>query len=305
MKLAKVEESFDGVVELMVREQFTNACSKELSVYLNERSPKTLDELVTWADQYLIAHNKKLSSSQSRQEDVKNGSRGGNSERPCSAVQCFRCGSEGHLATECVSRMADGRRREGERYETRFSCQKCGGYGHEARDCCSTPGNHHTQCPGLNGSEPPSSVHRVGCAVVIRELPRMNVEKETQLLELKPGGQMEVMKSGVCLDVDAKDKLQLVNGKVGKRCVEIPRDTGCTGVLIKRDLVNQGDLISEKGYVTTFDKTLLIRAPIAKIEVDTPYYVVEVEALCVQEPVADLIIGNITGAREADNLDPE
>ena len=27
----------------------------------------------------------------------------------------------------------------------------------------------------------------------------------------------------------------------------------------------------------------------------------EVEALCVQKPVADLIIGNITGAREADN----
>ena len=31
----------------------------------------------------------------------------------------------------------------------------------------------------------------------------------------------------------------------------------------------------------------------------------EVETLCVQEPVADLIIGNITGAREADNPDPE
>ena len=53
VKLAKVEESFDGVVELMVREQFTNECPKKLSVYLNEKSPKTLDELVTWAEQYL------------------------------------------------------------------------------------------------------------------------------------------------------------------------------------------------------------------------------------------------------------
>ena len=133
----------------------------------------------------------------------------------------------------------------------------------------------------------------------------MNSKKETQLLELKPGGQMEVMKSGVCLNVDAKDKLQLVNGKVGERCVEVLRDTGCTGVVIKQDLVNQGVLTGEKGYVTTFDKTWLIRAPIAKIQVDTPYYVEEVEALCMQEPVADLIIGNITGAREADNPDPE
>ena len=148
-------------------------------------------------------------------------------------------------------------------------------------------------------------MHRAGYAVEIRELPRMNLEEETQLLELKPEVEMEVMKSGVCLDVDAKDKLQLVTGKVGERCVEVLRDTGCTGVLIKRDLVNQGELTGEKGYVTTFDKTLLIRAPIAKIKVDTPYYVGEVQALCVQEPVADLIIGNITGAREADNPDPE
>ena len=183
LKLAKVEESFDGVVELMVREQFTNACPKELSVYLNERSLKTLDELVTWAEQYLMAHNKKLSSSQSRQEDVKNGSRGGNSDRPRSALQCFRCGGEGHRATECVSRMPDGRRIEGERYKRTFSCQKCGGYGHKARDFRFTPRNHHAQRPGPNGAKPPLSVRRVGCAVEIRELPRMNSEKETQLLE--------------------------------------------------------------------------------------------------------------------------
>ena len=201
--------------------------------------------------------------------------------------------------------MADGRRREGERYERRFSCQKCGGYGHETTDCLSTPRNHYAQHPGPNGSKPPPSVRRAGCAVEIRELPRMNSKKETQLFEFKPGRQMEVMKSGVCLNVDEKDKLQLVNGKVGEKCVEVFRDTGRTGLLIKWDLVNQGELTGEKVYVTTFDKTLLIRAPIAKIQVDTPYYVGEVEALCVQKPVADLIIGNITGAREADNPDPK
>ena len=126
-----------------------------------------------------MARNKKLSSSQSRREDVKNGSRGGNSEIPRSALQCFQCGGEGHSATECVSRMPDGRRREGERYERRISCQKCGGYGHESRDCRSTPHNHHAQHPGPNGSKLPPLVHRAVCAVEIRELPRMNSKKET------------------------------------------------------------------------------------------------------------------------------
>ena len=49
---------------------------------------------------------------------------------------------------------------------------------------------------------------------------------------------MEVMKSGVRLDVDAKDKLQLVNGEKDERCVEVLCDTSCTGDLIKRDLLN-------------------------------------------------------------------
>ena len=101
------------------------------------------------------------------------------------AAHCFECGGEGHRATECISRMPDERRREGERYETRFSCQKCGGYGHEARDCRSMPRNHHIQRPGPNGSKPPPSVHRAGCAVEIRELPRMNSEKETQVYGIK------------------------------------------------------------------------------------------------------------------------
>ena len=50
-----MEKSFDGAVELMVREQFTNARSKDLSVYLNDKSPKTLDELVILAEQYLCS----------------------------------------------------------------------------------------------------------------------------------------------------------------------------------------------------------------------------------------------------------
>ena len=115
--------------------------------------------------------------------------------------------------------MSDGRRREGGRYERRFSCQKCGSYGHEARDCRSTPRNHHAQRPRPNEPKPPPSVHRAGCAVEIRELPRMNSEKETQLLELKPEGQMEVMKSEVCLDVDAKDKLQFISQWKSRRKV--------------------------------------------------------------------------------------
>ena len=43
-------------MDLIVKEQFINACSEELAVYLQERGPKDLVELTTLAQQYLIAH---------------------------------------------------------------------------------------------------------------------------------------------------------------------------------------------------------------------------------------------------------
>ena len=39
---------FDAPVDLTVKEQFINACSEELAVYLLERGPKDLVELTTW-----------------------------------------------------------------------------------------------------------------------------------------------------------------------------------------------------------------------------------------------------------------
>ena len=41
--------------------------------------------------------------------------------------------------------------------------------------------------------------------------------------------------------------------------------------------------------------------PVARINVSTPFYVGQVEALIMDNSVYDLIIDNITGARSADN----
>ena len=43
VKLSDVESSFEGVVQLMVKKQFINSCSKKLSVHLMERKPQSSD----------------------------------------------------------------------------------------------------------------------------------------------------------------------------------------------------------------------------------------------------------------------
>ena len=54
-------------MDLIVKEQFINACSEELAVYLLEREPMDLVELSTWAQQYLIAHKQQLGARPSLQ----------------------------------------------------------------------------------------------------------------------------------------------------------------------------------------------------------------------------------------------
>ena len=51
---------FKALVDLIVKEQFINACSEELAVYLLKRGSKNLVELTTWAQQYPIAHKQQL-----------------------------------------------------------------------------------------------------------------------------------------------------------------------------------------------------------------------------------------------------
>ena len=57
VELAEVEQTFVGVIDLIVRKQFTSSCSKDLSIWLKQSNPNTLDELPRLANQYLAARN--------------------------------------------------------------------------------------------------------------------------------------------------------------------------------------------------------------------------------------------------------
>ena len=84
-------------------------------------------------------------------------------------------------------------------------------------------------------------------------------------------------------------------GKVGGLSAEVLHDTGCTELIVKRDLVSQDQSCGMDGYAIAFDQTVT-RAPIAKIRVDNPYYMGEVNTLCFHKRIFELITGNIPGA---------
>ena len=122
-------------------------------------------------------------------------------------------------------------------------------------------------------------------------------------MELKSGEKIKVLRNGACLSNENKKCMPLATEKVGENVVEVLRDIGCNGVIVTRELVKEDDFTGSMGYVMAIDRTLK-EAPIAEIKVDTPYYTVVTQTICLRDPLFDLVIGNIPGARNPDDPVP-
>ena len=102
------------------------------------------------------------------------------------------------------------------------------------------------------------------------------------------------VKEGVCYFL--KSRLPTAEGTVNSRKVEVLRDTGCTCCTVKRSLVSDDQLIGKESYVTLIDE-ITQRYPLAVIDVDCPFFTGKTEALCMEDTLYDLVVGNIDGSK--------
>ncbi|KAK3711512.1 hypothetical protein QZH41_016430, partial [Actinostola sp. cb2023] len=144
-------------------------------------------------------------------------------------------------------------------------CYKCSGFGHEAKVCPS-------------------------------------VRRPTQRFGRGNSGNQDV--SGLSEWKGKGKNMPVVKGKIGETIVDTLRDTGCSGVVVKREFDKDEQLTGKFGYMMLIDNTVR-EVPVALITVDTPYFKGEVEAQCLPDSIYDLIIGNIPGARNPEKPDPD
>ena len=97
--------------------------------------------------------------------------------------------------------------------------------------------------------------------------------------------------------------MPVVKGKIGDKTVNVLRDTGCSGIVVKKELVTEEQCTGDFSCMLLIDNTVR-KVPIARITVDTPYLSGEVDVQCLPDAIYDLIIGNVPGARPADQPDP-
>ena len=102
--------------------------------------------------------------------------------------------------------------------------------------------------------------------------------------------------TGAVSETIDEDHMPVCEGVVNGHTVKVLRDTGCSSAAVKMSLVSADQMTDKENICTLIDGTQR-KFPIAKIDVDTPYFTGEVEAMCMDRPVYALILGNFQQIR--------
>jgi len=84
-------------------------------------------------------------------------------------------------------------------------------------------------------------------------------------------------------------------GRINGTRTIVMRDTGSTTCVVKKSLVKPEQMTGSYELYMLIDG-MVKRYPTAMVELDTPYFIGKTKVLCMDNPVQDIIIGNIPGA---------
>lgn len=288
IEMSKTEMSFDGLFDLILRDQFMHVCSKDLLLFLKERIPSSLDKMASLADQYREARFISASALLNKGKPVQSGNNSSNYRHPdkpqkdqlskpvernpfvpVSDRKCFKCGKQGHIASDCRVK-SNTNKVSTVTADMRSPRSKSKFYGKESEDS-----NRTNVCNACT----------VPCQSFVNTFPSTNTTLSSSCQNM----------STVSMPVSPG----LVNG----RPVTVLRDTGCSGIVVKRSIVNDDCLLGSVQVCLLADGSK-IEAPVAHIFIDTPYLKGEYDAWCMATPVYDLIIGNVPNVKEPGNPDP-
>ena len=317
LTMAKVEKSFEAVCDFMARDQFLEACSRELFVHLKPKAFENLDAMAKEADLFAEARGGVFSCVNKGQRDNNKGAAQSKPESKPSGKPEIKCGicGKGHLTIRCYK---NPNRKQAYSAEVASGSSGSKGsnsdYGGEneqgtqikSEESESSRGRGYTRGRGRGyfrgrgktDGAPRGGGHQMSfCKTEVNRDADDGIESIYQSKIDSSLNSDSKIKEGVCYFL--KSRLPTAEGTVNGRNVEVLRDTGCTCCTVKRSLVSDDQLIGKESYVTLIDETTQ-KYPLAVIDVDCPFFTGKTEALCMEDTLYDLVIGNIDGSKLPD-----
>lgn len=300
IELSKSDKSYDGMSNLIIREQFIDACPKQLSIFLKERTTNDLKELAKMADQYLSAHQSELAASARYDDNGFRNKQFENKKENNTDFRCFNCNGRSHKASECTKPKVSNSTGP---WRTLKQCSHCKKYGHDEKACYFKKARAAVSVIKPQEKEN-EEIKEVNSGLIIENHDQVNSKitenvKDNNLL-LANGEKLPII-TNVCKSVHQSGNMPVAKGLVNGKEVICLRDTGCNGVVVKREFVSKNQFTGDYGYMLLVDNTVR-KAPFAIIEVDSPYLKGEVKALCLPNSMYDLVIGNIPEALPPENV---
>ncbi|XP_070545582.1 uncharacterized protein [Ptychodera flava] len=290
VSMAKVDNDYGKLKDLLLREQFLSGCDRDLSLFLRERIMVDVNEMAEYADRFTEAREQVGYKDQFRSN--KNKFKGQVSSH-----------SNGNNA-----KYMDSQSKSGAKYKGPIICYNCGKPGHTSAKCWSKVGVDKVKSTRLvattvqkKQNEAVSEVQVATCTQIgepcMEQHCCLSSLQDRSAVELKCGHALPVISmTSLSENQPSVSKMPVVDGIVNGQKVKVLRDSGCNGVVIRKGLVDPSQMTGEIRTYIMIERTCR-RAPIAKLFVNTPFYVGEVEAMCMETPVYDLVLGNLDQVR--------
>ncbi|XP_033758666.1 uncharacterized protein LOC117340982 [Pecten maximus] len=267
LELAKCEQTYADLRDMMIREQVLLCCNQELTLFLRERAPDSVKALVNLADKFVEArggvakpflqqrstgrsqdnsnqHRNQASQPSKGSDRLNNNMSTKRQNNPANPRTCFICGSSDHLMAKCPRKQKSG--------------------------VGAVTKMHHRRVDRDKGD---------------------NSSRDTGNTENLLSESVSSHQSGVPMPV--------LPGFVNGREVKVLRDTGCCGIVVQRQLVKDSQLLDMTQTLRLVDGTER-QVPVANVVVHTPYFSGVTNVWCMDNPLYSVIIGNVPGAEPPD-----